>query len=191
MLLAITHEVSGSFRHLDAFDASLDPQLLHQLPGLRYVISCRHSLPSVIVPGKGRKFWMMERLKTKAESETCRNFTYLVHSACGGNLKGQVRADCCPPTKQTPPPPCTSVHPVSPPTAGDSVHAHKLAFLSWEKAESVLSQIRRLFGKIGNQSVLQDPLSPPSTGDNGFGCVRRWAVSLLDVIFWPLSCRAV
>lgn len=49
-------QIHARVMYLDAFDASLDPQLLHQLPGLRYVVSCRHSLPSVIVPGEGRKF---------------------------------------------------------------------------------------------------------------------------------------
>lgn len=36
--------------YLDALNACLDPQLLHQFPGLRYVISRRHSGPSVITP---------------------------------------------------------------------------------------------------------------------------------------------
>lgn len=36
--------------YLDALNACLDPQLLHQFPGLCYVISRRHSGPSVITP---------------------------------------------------------------------------------------------------------------------------------------------
>lgn len=36
--------------YLDTLDPCLDPQLLHQFPGLCYVISCRHSGPSVIAP---------------------------------------------------------------------------------------------------------------------------------------------
>lgn len=132
------------------------------------------------------------RLQTRRKEENkSLLYTHLVYSDCGGNLKGQVRADCYP-TYQTNTTP--SVHQCPPsqsPTTGDSVLAHKLAFLSWEKADSVLSEIRRLFVKIENQSVSPALPSPPSSGANGFGCVCRWTVSLLYGVSLALSCRAL
>lgn len=38
--------------HLDPLDAGLDAQLLHQLPGLSYVVSGGHSLPSAPGPAQ-------------------------------------------------------------------------------------------------------------------------------------------
>ncbi len=126
------------------------------------------------------------RLQTRRKEENkSLLYTHLVYSDCGGNLKGQVRADCYPPYQTNTTPSVHQCPPSQSPTTGDSVLAHKLAFLCWEKAESVLSQIRRLFVKIENQSVSPALPSPPSSGANGFGCVFRCSMGFLG--FWAVE----
>lgn len=50
MLLAVIHQLRRGFGDLDALDAGLDAELLHQLAGLGDVVSGRHRLPSAPGP---------------------------------------------------------------------------------------------------------------------------------------------
>lgn len=63
--------------YLNALDPRLNPQLLHQLPGLGYVISRRHSLPSVMKPQPG------ENAEKKRENGQDQRTYHLPHNRTG------------------------------------------------------------------------------------------------------------